>query len=141
MKINAAIVAIAGLLGSLAAHGAGPAMQPGLWEITTKTEMPGMPVAMPPQTFKHCYRAEDVADSKKTVPMDKGCKLDELTSTGNSSSWKVNCNMDGQAMTGQGKITYSGQSYTGTSQMSGNMRGMAMKMNVAYSGRRIGECK
>jgi hypothetical protein len=116
-------------------------MQPGLWEITTKTEMPGMPMAMPAQTFKHCYREEDVADSKKMLPMDKDCKLDDLSLTGNTATWKLTCKMDGQPMFGQGKMTYSGQSYSGTSQISGNMGGMAMKMNISHSGRRIGECK
>lgn len=141
LKAVAMLAIAVGSLGGLPAHAAGPNMQPGLWEVTTKTEMPGMPMAMPPQTFKHCYRPEDVADSKKTVPMDKGCTLDQLTMSGNTASWKVSCKMDGQPMTGQGTITYSGQSYAGTSQMSGNMHGMAMKMNLSYSGRRIGECK
>ncbi len=42
------------------------AMQPGLWEITTKIEMSGMP--MPSQTLRHCYTKQDIEQGQGTVP-------------------------------------------------------------------------
>ena len=49
-------------------------MQAGMWEITTRMEMPGMPVGIPPQTIRHCYTQKDVEDGKGFAQMPKPSK-------------------------------------------------------------------
>ena len=120
---------------------AAPEMQPGLWEITTKMNVPGLPAETPPQTFRHCYRAEDVKDPKKTVPQDRDCKADSVAQHGNTVTWRVSCRIEGEVMSGQGALTYAGQSYSGRAQLSGTVEGAPMQVNVAYAGERVGECK
>ena len=43
-------------------------IRPGLWEITTEMDMPGMPVQMPPQTTRHCYTAAELAEAENAIP-------------------------------------------------------------------------
>lgn len=129
------------LLAPLAATAAPPNMQAGMWEITTTTEMPGMPMKMPPQTMRQCYKAENMKDAKETVPVDKTCKMDDFKQNGNTVNWKVNCKTDGVAMVGTGEITYAGQSYSGKMTVKGNAGGMAISMVSQYSAKRVGDCK
>ncbi|HET9700810.1 MAG TPA: hypothetical protein VFP70_07825 [Burkholderiales bacterium] len=49
------------------APGASQEVQPGMWEITSTMEMPGM-LKMAPQMMRHCFTKKDVEDNKKTVP-------------------------------------------------------------------------
>ena len=44
---------------SVSFAGSGPNMQEGKWEITTKVEMPGMPMNMPPMTHTQCLTKDD----------------------------------------------------------------------------------
>jgi hypothetical protein len=125
-----------------AAAAAGPMMQPGLWEITTKMEMPGMPVAVPPTRVSHCYTPQDVENTGKTLPKDQNCKVDSHSVAGNRVTWAVSCQDKNSAMTGNGEMTYKGNSYEGTMKMSVKSRGEApMNMTYRYSGKRLGECK
>ena len=116
--------------GAVAADG----MKPGMWEITTRVDMPGMPFQPPPTTVKHCYTAQEVKDSP--VPKDNDCKVTDLKTTGSKTTWKVECTGE-SAGKGEGEITYRGDSaYDGKSKM--QMQGMTM--SVQYKARRLGEC-
>lgn len=123
------------------AMAAPPNMQAGLWEITTRMEMPGMPMQMPPQTIRHCYKKEDLKDSKDALPADKSCKLEDLKESGNTVRWKVACKTENGPMNGTGEVTYAGQSYSGTMTMTGKMDGQALNMTNKYSAKRLGDCK
>jgi len=110
-------------------------MKPGLWEITSTMEIPGMPFQPPPQTVRHCYTAQEVKE--EPVPMDGSCKINDLKSSGNKVSWKLECKgeMAGQ---GEGEIVYQGDlAYEGKSWL--KMQGMTM--TTRYKGKRLGECQ
>lgn len=123
---------------SLANGAAAAGMKAGLWEITTTTEMPGMPFTPPPTTMTHCYTAEDVKDQQSVVPQQDGnCKITDLRSSGNKVTWKMVCSGE-QKGKGSGEITYSGNTaYQG--KMKFETEGMTM--NSTYKAKRIGECK
>lgn len=123
-----------------AASVAAPAMQPGLWEITTTTEMSNVPMKIPPQTFRHCLKKEDLADSRKAIPADKSCKLEDVKESGNSMSWKARCKMDMGEMKGAGQMTLKDQSYQGSMTMTTTMEGMSFDMKHTYAGKRLGNC-
>jgi hypothetical protein len=110
-------------------------MKPGLWEITTKVDMPGMPFQPPPTTVKHCYTAEEVKESP--VPKDNNCKVTDLKTSGSKTTWKVECTGEA-AGKGEGEITYQGDSaYEGKTRM--QTQGMTMAMQ--YKAKRLGDCK
>ena len=110
-------------------------MKPGLWEITTAMEMPGMPFQPPAQTVRHCYTPQDVRE--QPVPKDDQCRVTDLKSTGSKVSWKVECTGE-MAGKGEGEISYQGDSACeGKSRM--QTQGMAVSMK--YKGKRLGDCQ
>jgi hypothetical protein len=129
---------------SQGAHGAGPDMKDGLWEITMKMEMAGMPGGMPPQVVKQCYTRKDVENPEKLVrqgdPGSENCKVSNYQLKGNTASWNMACKGP-EEMTGSGTMTFSGTSYTGTTRMSVKSGGQTQNMTMQYSGKRIGDCK
>jgi hypothetical protein len=110
-------------------------MKPGLWEITTSMEMPGMPYQAPPQTMRHCYTAQEVKE--EPVPKDNNCKITDLKSSGNKVSWKLECKGE-MAGKGEGEMVYLGDSaYEGKTKM----QTQGMTMTSKYKGKRLGDCK
>jgi uncharacterized protein DUF3617 len=130
----------------LAAHAqaAVPNMKEGLWETTTKMEMPGLPANMPPQTVKRCITKKDLADSAKAPPgaemRDSRCKITDYKLQGNTASWKTTCEGE-NAMTGTGTVTYSGTSYSGKQIASIKQGGQTQNMTMEFAGKHVGDCK
>jgi hypothetical protein len=135
---------LAAALLSAPASAAPPNMKEGLWEITTKMEMPGMPAGMKPQVMQQCITKKDLEDPRRTTPGNdpnsNRCQVADYKVQGNTATWNMACKGEG-AMTGSGTITYSGNSYSGTSKMTMNHGGQAQNLTMHYSGRRIGECR
>jgi len=119
---------------SISLAGSGPNMKDGLWEITTKVEMPGMPMKMPSMTHTQCITSENaVPDSSQP---GQECKIFENHVDGDTVTWRMECDTPEGKASANGKIVYSGETFKGTIEMS--MQGM--KMLQQMSGRRIGEC-
>lgn len=138
-----AILSFAAVLPALALA-APPQMKEGLWEVTTKVEMPGMPASVPPQVMQQCITKKDLQNPRNTTPgggMPGGnCQVTDYRMEGNSASWKVACTGQG-AMTGTGSMTFGGDTYTGMSRMTMNHGGQAQTITMRYSGRHIGPCR
>lgn len=118
---------------SLAAYAA-----PGeYWEVTTKTEMPGMPFAMPAMTHKVCIPKGGEKDPGKTSG-DKDCQMTDVKTAGNKTTWKVRCDRNGEVMTGSGEQTTSPGAYQGKMQFSGKSGGRDVNMSSVFSGKRVG---
>lgn len=134
----AALLALPGL--ALAAGT--PVAQEGLWEITTKTNMPGMPMQMPAHTMQHCFSKEDFAKGDKTVPQqsEQKCEMVDKRMSGNTFSYKMVCS-GRQKMTITGTVTYNKTSYQSTARTEMMLNGQTMRMNSESSARRLGDCK
>lgn len=107
------------------------------WEVTSQMEMPGMPFAMPATTQKVCIPKGGENNPEKTSG-DKSCKMSDVKTVGNKTTWKMRCDRDGEVMTGSGEQTTSPNGYQGKMQMSGKSGGRDMSMSTAFSGKRIG---
>ena len=112
-------------------------MQEGKWEITTKVDMPGMPVNMPPNKNIQCLTKEDIVP--KSSQPGQECSITQTKVVGNTVSWTMQCKSQGEEMKGNGKITYSGSSLEGTIKMIMSQANMEMISHI--SGNRIGDCK
>ncbi|GAB4120038.1 MAG: hypothetical protein Fur0026_10770 [Sideroxydans sp.] len=108
------------------------------WEVTSKSEMTGMPYAMPETTMTVCQSKSGEPDPKQMMEQDGNCKVSDVRHSGNKTTWKVRCDGDGQKMSGSGEITHGKSSYQGTMRMSGTADGEKVDMNATYSGKRIG---
>lgn len=127
------------LLALPAAALAGSGMQPGLYEYSIRMEMPGLPVAMPPQTFQRCLTQQDLdkGDYARNPREQSDCQISNMKATPANVSYDVACKgehaarghydfaMTRDSMTGTGTITMEG--------------GQTMKQN--FSARRLGDCK
>lgn len=136
----------ASFAGALAAAGftltatAAPDVRPGLWETTVKTQVPGMPMAMPSITHRYCLHKKDLVPN--TRQPGQHCKLLDHAISGNTVSWRVQCRSQGMSSTGEGKITYAGDTYHGRIVMDMQQGGgQPMKMIQTLQGRRVGDCK
>ena len=126
-------VLILGMPGTLCAAGA---MKEGMWEITTSTEMPGIPYKIPPTVVKQCYTREDVSDQKKIVASDnKDCAVTDFKSSGNKVAWTMKCTGE-HSGTFKGETTFSSDSYTSVMKM--ETEGQVITMNV--KAKRVGAC-
>jgi len=113
-------------------------MRDGMWEITSKMEMPGMPMEMPPTTVKHCYTKEEVKDQKNVINKDKDCTVTDFKKSGNKVSWKMRCTGK-NAGTFSGETVFSGDSYESVMNMQSDAgKGKSMTMKVI--GKRVGNC-
>ena len=115
-------------------------VQPGFWEITTRIEVPGVRLALPPQTVRRCYTRKDVETLLRPGPQQiQNCEIRDQKIEGNRVSWKMDCRGT-NAMTGTGNVTVSPTSFQGTIRGRMIQGGATMEMNQAVSGRRIGDC-
>jgi hypothetical protein len=105
---------------------------PGLWEVTSQIEMPGM--TMPATTTQQCLKQHDPVPQSGR---NQDCTLSDVKISGNTVTWKVVCSGEEGRTTGQGAVTYSGNSFQGTVEM--QSQGMDMIMHM--KGRRIGDCE
>lgn len=125
-------------VGQLSAQEQSVNLNPGLWEITTVTEMVGMPGAgPPPMTFTQCITAENL------VPQSEGetdvCQVSDVAVEGNTVSWKIVCSGEGGGMEGTGTTIYNGDTMEGTMEMV--MPQMNMQIKNTLTGKRVGECE
>ena len=109
-----------------------------LWQVTTKVEMPGMPMAMPEQTQSVCL-PKGQQQEEGMVPRDQNCRMTDVRRSGNRTTFTVVCEGKDR-MTGSGDITASPDSYRGTMRMQGTMDGQPVNMTQHFSGKRTGTC-
>jgi len=137
------VLAFIGLTFAGIAHGAAPNMQEGMWEITSKMEMPGMPMNMPPQTMQRCFTQKDFADPQSMAPADPSgnkCQTSDYRMQGNTATWKIVCTGP-DAMTGTGSATYTGNAYSGVNKMAVKHGNETMNMTINHGGKYLGPCK
>jgi len=110
-------------------------MREGYWELITTTEMPGIPMQIPPTKIKHCYTKEDVKDQRKTITTDKNCTITDFKQSGNKISWKMKC-------TGENSGVFSGETIFKTDAYDSTMKmqTQGQTMNMKVKAKRLGNC-
>ena len=121
----------------LAAHAWALDFQEGRYEITSTIKMPGM--NPPPTTITRCLTKEAPVPDQSVA--DPKCKVVAMNTQGNTVTWKVECDEQGQKMRGDGRMVYRGDRFEGTLQNvimdpDGNMT-----INTAIEGKRVGPCQ
>jgi hypothetical protein len=117
----------------------GPNMQPGLWEVTIRVEVPGRPADV--NTMRQCLTAEQVrqaASANPTTPQGD-CTVSDYKATAEGASWKFECRGE-NPMSGSGSIAWQGASYSGASRVEMRDGGRPIVVDQTYSGVRVGDC-
>jgi hypothetical protein len=107
------------------------------WEITSKTEMPGMPFKMPETTVRACVEKDAATDPKQTM-QDKDCKMTDIKTSGNKTTWKMRCVRDGEVMNGDGEFVGNADGYKGVTRLKGTAGGQPIDMTSSFRGKRVG---
>jgi hypothetical protein len=134
---NLMILAVIVLL--VCANSALAEIKDGLWEITTKAEIKGMPQQMPSTSIRHCLAKNDPVPKAKDKSME--CKTNNQKVSGDTVTYSMECkNKDSTVLT-SGTMTYKGNTFAGTSTTSIKSKGQKeMQMNNKMSGKYIGPC-
>ena len=114
---------------------AGSLLKEGLYEITSKMEIPGMPVPMPPITFKQCMTNQNPVPNQSQSGQE--CRIKNLKTKGNTVSWDMICDSQQGKMKSSGKVTYKGDRFNGVVMTDIPEQG---QMKMTMTGRRIGKC-
>ena len=114
---------------------AGSLFKEGLWEITSKMEIPGMPVPMPPIKYKQCMTNKNPVPNQSQPGQE--CRMKNVKTKGNTVSWEMVCDSQQGEVKSSGKITYKGDRFDGVVMM--DMPGQG-EMKMTMTGRRIGKC-
>jgi hypothetical protein len=129
---GAVAVLIAALAASLPAAAQG---KDELWEISSKMEMPGMPMAIPPQVNRVCVGKN--RKDEDLVPRQSDCRMVDSKRTGSKFTYKMAC-AGNEPMTMVGEMNFGTNAYDG--QMRMTMTKTNDTMNMAVSGKRVGDC-
>jgi hypothetical protein len=121
---------------SFSLAGSKPNVKAGKWEVTTRMEMAGMQMNMPPMTQTQCLTENDYVP--QTSQPGEECKITKTRVSGDTVSWTMHCRSEGGEMKGNGTVTYRGDSFEGKISMS--MVPSGMSMTIYTKGRRIGDC-
>ena len=124
------------LIVSCGAFAGSPNMKEGLWEITVKMNMPGVPMQIPPQVHTQCMTKQDLIPQKGPVKNCSGCKIIETTIKGDTVFWIEECSAPDGTVRAEGKITYFGDSLKGKVKITQEK----MLMWQDLSGKWVGEC-
>ncbi len=134
MKINIIYICMLACLSTTAAYAASGEN----WEITTTTDMPGMPVAMGETTVTACFPKGAEKDPKQLMKQAGECEVTDLKTAGSKTTWKMKCDRDGDVMTGKGEVVHKTGSFKGVTKLSGTSDGQEVNMTANYQGKRIG---
>lgn len=108
------------------------------WEVTSKTEMPGMPAGMGDQTTTVCIPKGAEKDPAQLMRQDGDCTMTGMKTSGNKITWQMRCSNNGEEMSGTGEITFKPNSYQGIARLSGKADGQTINVTASYSGKRLG---
>ena len=114
-------------------------LQDGKYEITSKVEMPGMPMQMPPVTVTQCLTQQDPVPNQSTGGQQ--CEIIEMNTEGKTVTWEMECIQQGQKMQSTGEMVYSGNSFEGTVNTAMGPQSGNMTITTVVSGKRIGACQ
>ena len=122
--------------------GASAEWKEGLWEITSKVEMPGMPKDMPASTMRQCMTKKDTAPAPASKDGSTECTKKEQKISGDTVTYAMECkNKDGSIVDVKGKMTFKGSSFDGSGVTTVTQKGQQpMKITSKMSGKYIGPC-
>ena len=99
-----------------------------------------MPIPIPPVTHRYCLTRKDLVPNSSPQP-GQACRMADQKISGDTVTWRVECNSNGHRSSGTGKIQFSGTRYHGNMTFHMNEGGPALEMHQVMEGHRVGACK
>ena len=77
----------------------------------------------------------------KVMDEENPCDISDVKIESNTASWKISCPAEGGAMTeGTWQVTSHGDTLSGEGNMSTEVAGQKFGFDMAWEGKRIGDC-
>lgn len=138
--MNRKILALALMMtvSGMAQAGEAIPVKPGLWEIKGTTTNPFTGSKSFSRT--QCMTEDGFGPETmmKDVP-EEACKVTSTVS-GNTIDYDMDCQVQGQQMTGSGSITIDADTAQGQMTMRSTISGQTFEIKSSSSGKRIGDC-
>lgn len=126
---------------AVSTHGLAAPLQPGIWEVLSKTDIGGTVADSPPTRV--CISQKSAEDIAQSLPKPgSGCTVLDVRTEGNRTSYGIEC-ASNPAMRGQAELTATSGNYQGTMRMmirQPQAGAPDVPMSVTFAGRRIGDC-
>lgn len=107
------------------------------WDVTTRNVEGAGAGAVPEVVMTVCIPPGG-KDPQQFMQQNDDCKMTDLKTSGKKTSWKMRCGSGDNEMNGTGEVTYSGNSFQGTTKLSGKSEGEPVSMKMSYQGKRVG---
>jgi hypothetical protein len=127
--------ALVSLIALVAASPVGAQGKDDLWEMSSKMEMPGMPMAMPAQVNRVCLGKN--RKDEDLVPRQGDCRMVDGKRVGNKFTYRMECTSPEPSVV-VGELVFGNNAYDGKMRMT--MTRTNDTMNMALAGRRVGDC-
>jgi len=113
-------------------------IKPGLWEMTATTTNPFL--GSRTHTSQECMKEFnfDPKEMMEGMPKD-ACEVNTNVS-GNTMTYDMSCDMQGNQMTGNGTFTVDGDTAKGQMTMQSQVSGQNIEMTMVSEGKRVGDC-
>ena len=139
LKKNTTIVSMLACMAFFVTNAWGLDLQDGEYKITSKVEIPGMPMQMAPVTVTQCLTKQDPVPNQSTASQQ--CNIINMKTEGKTVTWKMECTQQGQKMQGSGKMAYYGDRFEGTINTKMGPQSGNMTITTVVNGKRIGACR
>lgn len=117
-----------------------PPMEPGLWEVTIRIEIPASPVQEASQTLRHCYTPEELQDPRNLIPRaPPECRVLDFRFADNRATWSVECGGP-RPMVGGGEMMLGKVAYAANLWSEGREGGRTLRITQRVRAKRLGEC-
>ena len=111
----------------------------GLWEVTSKAEIKGMPGQMPPSTVHQCLMKSDPIPRANDKSIE--CKINDQSINGDTVTYTMECKGKDSEVLTSGKMTYKGNTFAGALTTNIKSKGQPqMQMSNKISGKYVGPC-
>lgn len=115
---------------------------PGLWETTTLGVLDNG--ASSRSVATRCITAQDVRNPEAILPQHAvvglTCVNNNVKFSGNKAIWKVSCIGSGQAIDGDGNLTFAAKTQTGSSKLAHGVGGKTVRTEKIISAKLLGPC-
>lgn len=117
-----------------------PAMEPGLWEVTSRLDVPDSPVQEASQTLRHCYTRDELQDPRNLIPrVPPECRLIGFRFVGTRATWSVECSGP-RPMVGGGEMILGQVAYAANLWSEVQEGGRTLRITQRVRAKRLGEC-